>query len=46
MNRTLIAALALSSLIFPAFAETIQERAAPCLACHGERGTSGTENTP
>lgn len=41
-----IAALALIFITFPASAETIQERAAPCLACHGERGTSETENTP
>ncbi|HEY2210373.1 MAG TPA: c-type cytochrome, partial [Bradyrhizobium sp.] len=27
-------------------AETLEERAAPCLACHGERGQSETENTP
>jgi cytochrome c553 len=27
-------------------AETIAERAAPCLACHGEKGRSETENTP
>ncbi|OYU89537.1 MAG: cytochrome C [Bradyrhizobiaceae bacterium PARB1] len=27
-------------------AEPIAERAAPCLACHGEKGTSETENTP
>ena len=27
-------------------AATIAERAAPCLACHGEKGTSETENTP
>ena len=27
-------------------AETIAERAAPCLACHGEKGQSETENTP
>ena len=46
MKRTIIAALALASLTFPASAETIQERAAPCLACHGERGTSETETTP
>ncbi len=25
---------------------TLEERAAPCLACHGERGQSETENTP
>ncbi len=46
MHKTIIAALALSSIAFSAGAETIQERAAPCLACHGERGTSETENTP
>lgn len=27
-------------------AETLQERAAPCLACHGEAGKSEIENTP
>jgi cytochrome c553 len=27
-------------------AETVQERAAPCLACHGEKGVSEIENTP
>lgn len=27
-------------------AETITERAAPCLACHGEKGVSETDNTP
>ena len=27
-------------------AETLQERAAPCLACHGETGKSEIENTP
>jgi len=46
MKRTMIAALALASLAVSASAETIQERAAPCLACHGERGASETENTP
>ena len=30
----------------PVRAETIQERAAPCLACHGEKGQSEIENTP
>jgi cytochrome c553 len=42
----MITALAFASIAFSATAETIQERAAPCLACHGERGTSETENTP
>ena len=27
-------------------AETMEERTAPCLACHGEHGQSETENTP
>jgi cytochrome c553 len=27
-------------------AETVAEKLAPCLACHGEKGTSETENTP
>lgn len=27
-------------------ADSFQDRVAPCLACHGEKGTSETENTP
>ncbi|WP_299808221.1 c-type cytochrome [Tardiphaga sp.] len=30
----------------PLSAETVAERAVPCLACHGEKGTSEMENTP
>jgi len=44
--RRMIAALAFASLAFSAGAETIEERAATCIACHGERGQSETENTP
>jgi cytochrome c553 len=44
--RKIIAALALAFLASSARAETIAERAAPCLACHGEKGQSQTENTP
>jgi cytochrome c553 len=33
-------------LASPARAESIEERTAPCLVCHGERGQSSTENTP
>ena len=44
--RRMIAALAFASLAFSAGAETIEERAATCFACHGERGQSATENTP
>ena len=45
MRRT-IAALAFVFVASSATAETLEERAAPCLACHGERGQSETENTP
>src|SRR5499433_2058039 len=44
--RRVITALAFASLAFSASAETIEERAAACLACHGEKGQSATENTP
>jgi cytochrome c553 len=42
----LIAALVLGLLATSVKAETIEARAAPCFACHGERGQSETENTP
>jgi cytochrome c553 len=45
MRRT-IAALAFVLIALPVNAETLQDRIAPCLACHGERGQSETENTP
>src|SRR4051812_23712278 len=45
MKKT-IAALALLLLATSASAETFEERIAPCLACHGEKGQSATENTP
>ena len=39
--------LLLSAIAAPSsHAATVAERAAPCLACHGETGTSETENTP
>ncbi|MGB8401537.1 c-type cytochrome [Bradyrhizobium sp.] len=44
--RKIITALAFACIALSAGAETIEQRAAPCLACHGERGQSGTENTP
>jgi cytochrome c553 len=44
--RRLIVALIFAVVALPAGAETLEERAAPCLACHGERGQSETENTP
>lgn len=44
--RKIIAALAFACIATSVNAETIAERAAPCLACHGEKGQSETENTP
>src|SRR6202040_3862176 len=44
--RKIIVALAFAFIASSGRAETIEERAAPCLACHGERGQSETENTP
>jgi cytochrome c553 len=44
--RKIIAVLAFGLVASPLNAETIQERAAPCLACHGEKGQSETENIP
>ena len=42
----IIAALAFALVASSASAETLEERVAPCLACHGESGQSETENTP
>jgi cytochrome c553 len=39
-------ALTFALIASSARAETIAERAAPCLACHGEKGQSQTDNTP
>ncbi len=44
--RKIIAALLLALIASSGRAETIAERAAPCLACHGEKGQSETENIP
>jgi cytochrome c553 len=44
--RKIIAALTFALIASSGRAETIEQRAAPCLACHGERGQSETENTP
>ncbi len=41
-----IAALLVSSASQPLLGETIAERAAPCLACHGESGQSETPEIP
>ena len=44
--RKTIAALLLALIASSGRAETIAERAAPCQACHGEKGQSETENIP
>ena len=44
--RKTVAALALALLASSASAESVQERAATCFACHGEHGQSQTDNTP
>ena len=40
------AALLIGALTAPLHAETLAERAAPCLACHGEKGQSETPEVP
>mgnify|MGYP001057664123 CR=1 FL=1 len=46
MQKTTIAALALAFVASSVNAETIEQRAVACFACHGEHGTSVTEITP
>src|SRR3954464_15293706 len=46
MRITTLIALGFASIAPSAGAETLAERAAPCLACHGEKGQSETENIP
>src|SRR5271168_5423002 len=41
-----IIAFAFALVVSPVRAETMDERTAPCLACHGEHGQSETENIP
>ncbi|MGA7808116.1 c-type cytochrome [Bradyrhizobium sp.] len=44
--RKLGVVLALALVASSGQAETIEQRAAPCLGCHGEQGQSQTENIP
>jgi len=44
--RKMFAFLAFAVFLSPLNAETIQERAVTCFACHGEHGQSETENIP
>ena len=45
-TRIAAAAALLCAASQPLFAETMAERAAPCLACHGESGQSETPEIP
>ncbi len=44
--RKTITMLASAWVVASANAQTIEQRIAPCLACHGENGQSQLENTP
>ena len=44
--RRIVAALAFALVAFSADAETIEQRIAPCLGCHGEHGQSQLDYTP
>jgi len=44
--RKTVTALALVLIAWSARSETIEQRAAPCLGCHGERGQSSIDVTP
>ena len=47
MRKLLVGALlALTAAAPIAEAETLADKVGPCLACHGEKGTSETENIP
>ena len=46
LKRGLVIAAALVCLATPAGAQSVTERLAPCLACHGESGTSSTPDVP
>jgi len=45
VGMMLVSSAALTA-VAPARAEPLAEKVAPCLACHGEKGTSEIENTP
>lgn len=45
-RRVVAAALIICASSVPVLGETITERAAPCLACHGESGQSETPEIP
>jgi cytochrome c553 len=46
VRRIALAAAFVCVGVAPSFGETVAERAAPCLACHGESGQSETPDVP
>jgi cytochrome c553 len=46
LKRGLVLVAALVCIASPAAAQAMAERLAPCLACHGEHGTSSTPDVP
>jgi cytochrome c553 len=46
LMRKTTTALAFALIATTVSAETIEQRIAPCLACHGDKGQSEIENTP
>jgi cytochrome c553 len=46
VRRTVLAAALVCAVSVPSRGETVAERAAPCLACHGENGQSETPEVP
>jgi cytochrome c553 len=46
MRRVSATVMLICATALPVRAETLEEKMAPCLACHGETGTSEIENTP
>jgi cytochrome c553 len=43
--RAILAAIAITAAL-PAAAATLEERLAPCLSCHGEKGQSANQDVP
>jgi cytochrome c553 len=46
MRSALFGLVAMVTMAGATRSETLQEKMAPCLSCHGETGTSATENIP
>ncbi len=46
MRKALVAVILACTAALPARAQSLDEKLQTCLACHGETGTSETENTP